>query len=127
MTPEEAAMTVCKEIKNFSRTHERIADFFSLLSVALLFGTVWATLQYHRLVLDWLRQDVFQNGAILVAALVVDVLLILGLLAVGSSRFGKENEKCFGTFRGRRHYNGSPVGIFGAWVRHMENVGKKHR
>ena len=120
-------MSVCKEIKSFSRTHERIADFFSLLAVALLFGTVWATLQYHQIVLDWLRQDALLNGVMLIGALVVDVLLILAFLAVGSSRFGDENEKCFGTFRGRRNYNGSPAGLFSAWVRHMENVGKKHR
>jgi hypothetical protein len=127
MTPEEPAMAVCKDIKHFSRTHERIADFFSLLSVALLFGTVWATLQYHRPVLDWLRHDTLQNSAILIGVLVVDVLLILAFLAVGSSRFGEENEKCFGTFRGRRHHTGASAGIFSAWIRHMENVGKKHR
>lgn len=120
-------MTVCKEIKTFSRAHERISDFFSLLAVALLFATVWATLQYHQMVLDWLRQDALLNGAIMIAVLVLDVFLILGFLAIGSARFGDDNEKCFGTFRGRRHHTGSPVGIFNAWLHHMENVGKKHR
>lgn len=120
-------MTVCKEIKTFSRAHEHIADFFSLLAVALLFATVWATLQYHQPVLDWLRHEPLLNGAILVAVLVLDVLMILAFLAIGSARFGEANEKCFGTFRGRRNHNGSPVGIFSAWIGHMENVGKKHR
>ena len=120
-------MAVCKEIKTFSRNHDRIADFFSLLAVALLFASVWATLEYYQQVVDWLRQDMLFNGALLIAALVLDVFLILGLLAVGSARFGEDDEKCFGTFRGRRNYNGSPVGIFRVWVNHMESVGKKHR
>ncbi len=120
-------MTVCKNIKSFSRRHEHIADFFSLLAVVLLFGTVWVTISYHQMILEWLRQDVFIHSGVLVAALVLDVFLILGLLAVGSARFGEEDEKCFGTFRGRRNYNGSPVRWFSVWIKHMENVGKKHR
>ena len=31
-------MSICKDIKGFSRTHEHIADFFSLLAVGVLFG-----------------------------------------------------------------------------------------
>jgi hypothetical protein len=120
-------MAVCKDIKTFSRSHERIADFFSLLAVVLLFATVWATLQYHREVLAWLQQDLLLNSVLLVGALILDVFLILALLAIGSARFGEQDERCFGTFRGRRHHSGSPIGIFGAWIRHMENVGKKHR
>jgi len=120
-------MTVCREIKTFSRAHERIADFFSLLAVALIFATVWATLQYHQVVLDWLRQDALMNGTIMIAVLVLDVFLVLAFLAIGSARFGDDGEKCFGTFRGRRHHTGSPLGIFTTWINHMENVGKKHR
>jgi hypothetical protein len=119
-------VTVCRDIKNFTRTHERIADFFSLLAVVVLFATVWAVLEYHQPVLDWWREYALLNSVILIAVLLLDVFLILGLLAIGSSRFGDEDEKCFGTFQGRRN-SGSPMGIFSAWVRHMENVGKKHR
>lgn len=120
-------MTVCKDIQRFSRAHEHIADFFSLLALVLLFGSIWATIEFSPQVADWLRHDALLHSSLLVAALVVDVLLILGLLAVGSSRFGDDDERCFGTFRGRRHYNGSPVRWFNAWLSHMENVGKKHR
>lgn len=120
-------MTVCRDIKTFSRTHEHIADFFSLLALALLFGSVWATVAYYSRVIDWLRHDVLLHGGILVVALVTEVLLILGLLAVGSARFGEPHERCFGTFRGRRHYTGSPLNAFRIWISHMENVGKKHR
>ncbi len=119
-------MTVCKDIKTFSRTHERIADLFSLLAVVLLFATVWAVLEYHHAVLEWWRHSLLVNSIILVGVLVLDVFLILGFLAIGSARFGDEDEKCFGTFPGRRN-SGVPGGAFRAWLHHMENVGKKHR
>lgn len=119
-------MTVCKDIKSFSRSHEHIADLFSLLAVVLLFATVWGLLEYHQLLLEWWRHSMLVNSAVLVAVLVLDVFLILGLLAVGSARFGDADEKCFGTFPGRRN-SGEPGGVFRAWLHHMENVGKKHR
>lgn len=119
-------MTVCKDIKTFSHTHERIADLFSLLAVALLFATVWGVLEYHQTMLEWWQNSPLVNSVVLVAVLVLDVFLILGFLAVGSARFGDEDEKCFGTFPGRRN-SGKPGGTFFAWLSHMENVGKKHR
>jgi hypothetical protein len=125
--PEDYPMTVCKEIKTFSRAHEHIADLFSVLAILLLFATVWAILQYHQVVLEWWSQNLVMNSAILVAALVLDVFLVLGFLAVGSARFGDNDERCFGTFHGRRNHMGAPFGAFRAWLHHMENVSKKHR
>lgn len=119
-------MTVCKGVKNFSRTHERIADFFSVLAVVLLFASIWALTQYYQVVSAWLLHDVLRHGAILIAAVVLDVLLVVALLAVGSARFGADDERCFGTFRGRRNHTG-PGGLISTWLSHMENVGKKHR
>lgn len=119
-------MTVCKEIKHFSRAHERIADFFSLLALVLLFATVWAVLSYHQQVLAWIATNVVLHTLLVVLALVVNAFLILGLLAVGSARFGEDDERCFGTFAGRRNFR-SKTGLFGAWIAHMENVGKRHR
>lgn len=119
-------MTVCKEIKHFSRTHERIADFFSLLALALLFATVWAVLTYHQQVLAWIAANVLLHTVLVVLALVATVFLILGFLMVGSARFGEDNERCFGTFAGRRSYR-SKTGLVGAWIAHLENVGKRHR
>lgn len=119
-------MTICRDIKSFSRTHERIADFFSLLAVVVLMGSVWALLSYHQAVLDWLRTDVLIRTALVIGALVLDVLLILGLLALGSARFSDDNERCFGTFRGRRTRHGDR-GMLKSWIDHVENLSKKHR
>jgi archaellum biogenesis protein FlaJ (TadC family) len=118
-------MTVCREITSFSRTHERIADLFALLAVGLLFATVWFVLTYHQEVMAWVGENALLHTAILVAVAVLDVLLIGGLVMVGSARF-REDERCFGTFRGRRSQR-SKTGLFGTWIAHMENVGKKHR
>jgi hypothetical protein len=117
---------VCKEIKSFSRTHERIADLFSLLAVALLFGSVWAILTHYQQVLSWIAQDVLLHTTLVVGALILNVALIFGLLAIGAARFSGDDERCFGTFAGRRNFK-PKVGLFGAWIGHMENVGKKHR
>jgi len=119
-------MTVCKEIKTFSRAHEHFADVFSLLAILLLFATIWAVLEYHQVLLEWWHQSIPLNSLILVAILTLDAFTILGFLAVGSARFGDDDERCFGTFRGRRNH-GRPFGFFTAWINHMENVGKKHR
>ena len=119
-------MTVCKDVKTFSRTHERIADFFSLLAVVLLFASIWAVTQYYQVVSTWLLHDMLIRGAILIVGVVLVVLLIVALLAVGSARFSEDDERCFGTFRGRRNHTGA-TGIFSSWLSHMENVGKKHR
>lgn len=119
-------MAVCEEIKTFSRRHEHIADFFSLLAVAVLFAAIWATLQYYQLVMHWVQKNLVLHGPLLIAGLVATALLIVGLLAVGSARFGEDDERCFGTFRGRRG-GGSPIDAFRNWITHMENVGKRHR
>jgi predicted Na+-dependent transporter len=126
MQIEILAMTVCKEIKTFSRAHEHIADLFSVLALVLIFATVWSVLKYHQTLLEWWSRNIAVNSTILVGALVVDVFLVLGFLAVGSARFGDDDERCFGTFHGRRNH-GKPFGAFRAWLNHMENVGKKHR
>jgi hypothetical protein len=118
-------MTVCKNIQNFSRNHERVADFFSLLAIVLLFGSIWATLEYHPVLLAWVQRNVLLNSTLLIAGITIEAFLVLGFLAVGSARFGGENEKCFGTFRRRR--DGSPLDLFRIWINHMESVGKKHR
>ena len=119
-------MPVCKDIKTFSRTNEIIADLFSLLAVALLFASVWATLEFYQPAMHWLSGNYVLRIPLLVIGLALNAFAILALLAVGSARFGEQDEHCFGTFRGRRSRH-SAKGIFSHWVEHMENVGKKHR
>ena len=120
-------MAVCASVKTLVRRHEWIGDLFSVLAVALLFATVWAALQYYDLIWNWILHN---NPLIAVpavgGAVVLDVVLIYGLLCAGSHRC--EDDKCFRTFRGRRHGNSpSLASAFGSWVKHMERVGKLHR
>jgi hypothetical protein len=118
-------MSICKDLKRFTRANETVADLFSLLAAGLLFASVWITLEYHQPVLNWLDGDYLVRMPLLLLALGLNGFTILALLAVGSSRFG-DNERCFGTFAGRRTRHGD-TGVLNGWVRHMENVGKKHR
>lgn len=118
-------MGICRDMQRFTRANETIADLFSLLAVALLFASIWATLEYHALVTHWLAADYLLRTPLLLVGLALNGFSILALLAAGSSRFGNE-ERCFATFPGRRTRHGNR-GVVSAWVQHIENVGKKHR
>jgi len=120
-------MSVCKDIKGYSRQHERLADFFSLIAVALFFGTLFASITYHQTLIGWLQQDVIIHAAIALGVLILDVFLIFMFLNFGSARFAEEDEGCFRTFKGRRSSSGSVGMMFNSWLHHMEHVGKKHR
>jgi hypothetical protein len=94
--------------------------------VVLIFASIWASLRYYQPLSAWMAENVLLHTALLIGALVADVMLILAFLAIGSSQAGEEDERCFATFRGRRG-GGSPLDALRNWVHHMENVGKKHR
>jgi hypothetical protein len=119
-------MALCNDLKSFSRRHEHVADFFSLLAVGVLFASIWASLEYYEVVMRWVTAHLLLHGAVLIAGLLGTVALILALLAAGSARFGEDNERCFGTFQGRRS-GGSPISALRNWLLHIENVGKRHR
>lgn len=121
-------MAVCRKIKGVTRTHEWVADLFSLLAVILLFGSIWAGIQYQQTLLSWMSQNVILHGSAVILALIVDVLLIIMFLNIGSTRFSQDaSDDCFGTFRGRRRGGASLGKAFHSWLHHMENVNKKHR
>lgn len=121
-------MTVCNKIRGITSSHEWVADLFSLLAVVMLFGTIWAGVEYQRPLLVWMSQNVILHGSSVIAAIVLDVFLIILFLNIGSSRFSDSpGENCFGTFRGRRRGGASIGKIFHSWLHHMENVNKKHR
>ncbi len=117
-------MGVCKRIKSYSRHHEWVGNVFSLLAVALIFATVWVSLEYYPQAASWLSLNPVLHGAMLAGAIAMEAVLIVMLLAIGSSRADEEEEHCFASFTGRR---GESLGFFRSWLHHMENVGKKHR
>lgn len=119
-------MGVCGSIRSYSRRHEWVGNVFSLLAVVLIFGTVWASLHFYQPLANWIGENIILHAALLGLALVVEVLLVLAFLSIGSTREGEEDESCFATFQGRRN-GGSPISAFRNWLHHMEHVGKKHR
>ncbi len=120
-------MSVCKNIKGYTRRHEWLADLFSLLAAVLFFGTLYLGVAYHAPILNWISRDLIIYTPIAVGAIVLDVFLIFFFLNIGSARLAEEDEGCFQTFKGRRAGNGSVSSMFTSWLRHMEHVGKKHR
>lgn len=120
-------MSVCKNIKSFTQRHESIADLFSLMAVALLFGTIWAAITYRADLFFWVKENVFLNAPLLALAIIADIFLIFIFLSIGASRTEDDAESCFTTFRGRRHGGMAAGNIFSSWLHHMEDLGKKHR
>jgi hypothetical protein len=120
-------MSVCKDLKGYARRHEWIADFFSLLAILLLFGSLYLGAIYYSPMLSWMKTDAILHVPMVVATLILDVFLIFMFLSIGSARYGEEGEGCFHTFPGRRSGSGSVGLMFNSWLHHIEQVGRKHR
>ncbi|WP_260293273.1 cell division protein BolA [Sedimenticola hydrogenitrophicus] len=124
-------MTICSQIKGFARNHERLADLSSLLAVALLFSTIWVVIDYQTAIFSWTSQSILLHGPAIILLLVLDVFFIILLLNIGSTRLedaaAHPSDRCFGTFRGRRHGGFNLGTAFRNWVHHIEQVNKKHR
>lgn len=122
-------MGFCTRVKGFSRTHEHIADMFSLVAVVLFLGSIWAGIQYQGVLLDWIRVNLVLHLPVVVLAILLDVILIFMFLSIGAARFSDDGaeEPCFRTFRGRRHGGLSIGNAFHNWLDHVEHVNKKHR
>ncbi len=120
-------MTVCTQLKRYARRHERTADFFSLLAVLLLFGSLYLGTVYYSSLLTWMKSDPLLHLPALIILLLLDLFLIFLFLNIGSARYGEEGEGCFHTFPGRRTGSGSVGLMFNSWLHHIEQVGRKHR
>ncbi len=124
-------MTICSQIKGYARNHERLADLSSLLAVALLFATIWVAIDYQTAIVGWTKQSILLHGPAMILLLVLDVFFIIVLLNIGSVRLegpgDTPSDRCFGTFRGRRHGGFNFGTAFRNWIHHIEQVNKKHR
>ena len=120
-------MSVCRNLKGYIRDHEYVADFFSLLAVALLFCSLYLATVYYGPLLGWIKQDVLLHIPAIVSLLLVDVFLIFLCLNLGATRYDDEAAGCFHTFRGRRAGSGSIGLMFNNWLHHIEQVGRRHR
>lgn len=121
-------MAVCAKIKGYTRRHVWVSDLFSLLGVMLFFGAILIVIFYQGPIFEWVRQNIILHTSAIVAITLVVVFLIFILLNMGSSHFMEsEDDKCFGTFKGRRHGGASLGSAFRNWIDHMEHVSKKHR
>ncbi len=119
-------MSVCAHVKSYARQHEWVSDLFSILAVALLFGSIWVATVYQPEILGWIGHNAVLHTPLVVAALIMDVGLIFACLCIGSARC-PEDQGCFRTFRGRRHGAGGIGTLFRNWIHHIEQVGKSHR
>ncbi len=121
-------MSICTQVKGFARRHEFFADLLSLLAVVLLFSSIWIIIDYQSQITQWMLDNIIINGSAVLASIALDVALIMILLNIGSSRFQEvSDDGCFHTFRGRMHGGFSLGTAVKNWVKHIEQVNKKHR
>jgi hypothetical protein len=124
---EMIIMSVCKNIKGFTRKHEWMADLFALMAVAILFGSLYLSLAYHSPILNWLFQNVLVHAPLALATLLFEIFLIFFLLNISTVTYTEDDEGCFHTFKGRNSGSGSIGMIFSGLLQHIEHLGKKHR
>ncbi|KRT54802.1 hypothetical protein [endosymbiont of Ridgeia piscesae] len=120
-------MSVCRNLKGFTREHEHLADFFSLMSVALLFGTLYVGVSYHTPIMAWMGENMLLRIPLFILTILLDLFLMFLFLNLGSARSADDDESCFHTFKGRRGDAGSIGKMFSGWLHHMEQVGRRHR
>jgi hypothetical protein len=121
-------MSVCKNIKGFTRKHEWLGDLFALLAVAILFGSLYAVLAYHSPIVNWLFQNVFIRAPLAFGTLVFEIMLIFFLLNISTVTYSEDEDMgCFHTFRGRNSGSGSLGKAFNGLLHHIEFLGKRHR
>ena len=83
--------------------HEWIADLSSLTAVILLFGSVFGIMFYHDQTLEWLTGDSMLTTILGYGFILLDAVLIVSLLCFGPNCHSN-NQSCFGTFKGRKHW-----------------------
>jgi hypothetical protein len=120
-------MSVCRNIKGFTRKHEWLGDLFALTAVAILFGSLYVVLAYHSPILNWLFENAFLRAPLALGSLVFEILLIFFLLNISTVTYTDDDEGCFHTFRGRMSGSGSLGQVFGGVLHHIEFLGKRHR
>ncbi len=90
--------------------HEWVADLSSLTAVILLFGSVFGIMHYHDETLELLTGSSILTSMIAYGFILLDAVLIVSLLCFGPNCH-QNNQSCFGTFKGRKH-----------WIRSNENI-----
>jgi hypothetical protein len=121
-------MSVCRNIKGFTRKHEWLGDLFALTAVAILFGSLYAVLAYHSPILNWLFENAFIRTPVALVTLLFEILLIFFLLNISSVTYSEDDDLgCFHTFRGRKSGSGSLGKVFNGMLHHIEFLGKRHR
>ncbi len=66
-------MTVCSNIKSYTRHHERIANLFSPLAVILFFVSIWFDISFQQQIIEWMGINIILNGSLTILVLAHDV------------------------------------------------------
>ncbi len=114
---------VYRGLKSFCVDNEWAANLFAFVGVGQFLATIWITIEYQLLILDWIRENILLHLAALGAASFVNVFLMASFLFLGFAECRADEENCIHAYRGRRSGNPFLPGVLN-W---MDSLGKKSR
>jgi hypothetical protein len=93
---------ICRRLRAFCLKHEWLQSLSASTGLGLLVLSVWFILEAQGAILAWVNRDLLFHGVSFAVLLLADVLLVLGLLALGFSECTDDERHCLFAYRGRR-------------------------
>lgn len=94
-------ISLCKMLRKFCLDREWARNAAAFFGAALFVATIWVSIDYQLVILDWIRDNVVVNLAILGAVSVVNLTLMFGSLCLGFSECSEADKNCLHAYRGR--------------------------
>lgn len=112
--------SVCNRLRLYCLGHEWARNGFAFFGAALFVATIWVSIEYQRLILNWIGENILLNLAILGAVSAVNLTLMFGSLCLGFSECAEEDKNCLHAYRGR----GKGGQLFPGASSWIDNLGK---
>ena len=123
-TRRRLLLKACTSLRQYCLENHRAANAFAFLGITQFLLTIWITIEFQTVVLNWLTQNLFLHLPVFGLACFANVAFMSAFVCLGFADTGKEAAACQNAMRGR--YTGSKVmpGAF-SWLSHAG--GKKSR
>ncbi len=112
--------TACNGLRQYCIDHEWARNAFAFVGAALFVTTIWVSIDYQLEILEWVRENILINLAILGLVSAVNLTCMFGSLCLGFSECSEEDKNCLHAYRGRG--KGGP--LFPDTAKFIDNMGK---
>ncbi|MCB2101473.1 MAG: hypothetical protein KDE22_11420 [Rhodobacterales bacterium] len=104
-----------RSMRRFCLKNEWARNGVILFGAALFMATIWVSIDYQRMILEWIAENTVMNLAILGAVSVLNLTLIFGSLFLGFTECVVEDHHKRHIYHGRRSTNPFVAGPVG-WI-----------